>query len=52
MDLVSGYIIMEKKTSNRKYQTWFDEVRTALMDIGQLGAIKSLGYCWRKQSRE
>ena len=42
MDLVSGYIIMEKKTSNRKYQTWFDEVHTALMEIGQLGAIKSL----------
>ncbi len=42
MDLVSGYIILEKKTSNRKYQTWFDQVQTALMDIGQLGAIKSL----------
>ena len=42
MDLVSGYILMEKKTSNRKYQTWFDQVQTALMDIGQLGAIKSL----------
>ncbi len=42
MDLVSGYIIMEKKTSDRKYQTWFDEVQTALMNIGQLGAIKSL----------
>ncbi len=42
MDLVSGYIILEKKTSNRKYQTWFDEIHTALMDIGQLGAIKSL----------
>ena len=42
MDLVSGYIIMEKKTSNRKYQTWFDEVQIALTNIGQLGAIKSL----------
>ncbi len=42
MDLVSGYIILEQKTSNRKYQTWFDQVQTALMGIGQQGAIKSL----------
>ena len=42
MDLVSGYILMEKKTSDRKYQTWWSEVQTALMAIGQLGAIKSL----------
>ncbi len=42
MDLVSGYIILEKKTSNRKYQTWFDQLHTALTSIGQHGAIKSL----------
>ncbi len=42
MDLVSGYILLEKKTSDRKYQTWFDQIQTALLDIGQLGAIKSL----------
>ena len=42
MDLVSGYILLEKKTDNRKYQTWFDEVHIALTNIGQVGAIKSL----------
>ena len=42
MDLVSGYIILEKKTSNRKYQTWFEQLHTALTSIGHQGAIKSL----------
>ena len=42
MDLVSGYIVLEKKTSDRKYQTWFDQVQAALTQIGQRGAIKSL----------
>ncbi len=38
---VSGYIVLEKKTSDRKYQTWFDQVQAALTQIGQRGAIKS-----------
>lgn len=42
MDLVSGYILLEKKTSDRKYQTWFDQVQTALTQIGMGGSIKSL----------
>ena len=42
MDLVSGYILLEKKTSDRKYQTWFDQVQTALSQIGMGGSIKSL----------
>jgi len=42
MDLVSGYIFLEKKTSDRKYQTWFDQVQTALNQIGMGGSIKSL----------
>ena len=41
MDLVSGYIFLEKKTSDRKYQTWFDQVQTALNQIGMGGSIKS-----------
>ena len=39
---VSGYIFLEKKTSDRKYQTWFDQVQTALNQIGMGGSIKSL----------
>lgn len=42
MDLVSGYILLEKKSSDRKYQTWFDQVQTALTQIGMGGSIKSL----------
>ncbi len=42
MDLVSGYILLEKKTNDRKYQTWFDQVQTALSQIGMEGSIKSL----------
>lgn len=42
MDLVSGYILLEKKTSDRKYQTWFDQVQKALSQIGIGGSIKSL----------
>ena len=42
MDLVSGYILLEKKTSDRKYQTWFDQVQTALNQIGMGSSIKSL----------
>lgn len=42
MDLVSGYILLEKKSSDRKYQTWFDQVQTALSQIGIVGSIKSL----------
>ncbi len=42
MDLVSGYILLEKKTSDRKYQTWFNQVQAALTSIGQQGGIKSL----------
>ncbi len=34
MDLVSGYILLEKKTSDRKYQTWFEQLQTALSQIG------------------
>ena len=42
MDLVSGYILLEKKTSDRKYQTWFDQVQAALYQIGATVSIKSL----------
>ena len=42
MDLVSGYILLEKKSSDRRYQTWFDQVQTALNQIGMAGSIKSL----------
>jgi hypothetical protein len=42
MDLVSGYILLEKKSSDRKYQTWFDQVQIALTQIGKGGSIKSL----------
>ncbi len=42
MDLVSGYILLEKKTSDRKYQTWFDQVQVALSQIGSTVLIKSL----------
>ena len=42
MDLVSGYILLEKKTSDRKYQTWFDQVQVALSQIGPTVLIKSL----------
>ncbi|MGK7875708.1 MAG: DUF6399 domain-containing protein [Xenococcaceae cyanobacterium] len=42
MDLVSGYILLEKKTSNRQYQTWFDQVQVALSQTGKVGSIKSL----------
>ena len=42
MDLVSGYILLEKKTSDRKYQTWVNQVQTALNQIGMGGSIKSL----------
>ncbi len=42
MDLVSGYILLEKKTANRKYQTWFDQVQAALSQLEQKGSIKSL----------
>ncbi len=42
MDLVSGYILLEKKTSNRQYQTWFDQVQVALSQIGPTVLIKSL----------
>ncbi len=38
---VSGYIFLEKKTSDRKYQTWFDQVQIALSQIGMGGSIKS-----------
>ncbi len=39
---VSGYILLEKKTSDRKYQTWFDQVQIALSQIGIGVSIKSL----------
>ena len=39
---VSGYILLEKKTSDRKYQTWFDQVQVALSQIGSTVLIKSL----------
>ena len=39
---VSGYILLEKKTSNRQYQTWFDQVQVALSQIGPTVLIKSL----------
>ncbi|NES19438.1 MAG: hypothetical protein F6K41_11030 [Symploca sp. SIO3E6] len=42
MDLVSGYIVLEKKTSDRKYQTWKLQVQTALSQIGIGSSIKSL----------
>ncbi len=42
MDLVSGYILLEKKTSDRKYQTWFEQLQTALSQIGATVSIKSL----------
>ncbi len=42
MDLVSNYILLEKKTSDRKYQTWFDQVQIALSQIGMGVSIKSL----------
>jgi hypothetical protein len=42
MDLVSGYVLLEQKTSDRKYQTWFDQVQIALTQIGMGGSIKSL----------
>ncbi len=42
MDLASGYLLLEKKTSDRKYQTWFDQVQIALSQIGMEGSIKSL----------
>ncbi len=38
---MSGYIFLEKKTSDRKYQTWFDQVQIALSQIGMGGSIKS-----------
>ncbi|MDJ0691770.1 MAG: DUF6399 domain-containing protein [Xenococcaceae cyanobacterium MO_188.B32] len=39
---VSGYILLESKTSDRKYQTWFGQVQTALSQIGATVSIKSL----------
>ena len=42
MDLVSGFIFLEKKTSDRKYQTWLDQVQIALSQIGMRSSIKSL----------
>lgn len=42
MDLVSGYIFLEKKTDYRKYQTWFDQVQTATDKIGIRSSVKSL----------
>ena len=42
MDLVSGYILLESKTSDRKYPTWFEQVQAALSQIGATVLIKSL----------
>ncbi len=42
MDLASGYIFLEHPSSDRKYQTWFDQVQTALSQIGMDGSIKTL----------
>ncbi|MGK7914586.1 MAG: DUF6399 domain-containing protein [Prochloraceae cyanobacterium] len=42
MDLVSGYILLEEKTSDRQYQTWFNKVQAAICQMGQGLSIKSL----------
>ena len=38
---VSGYILLESKTSDRKYQTWFEQVQVAFSQIGATVSIKS-----------
>ena len=35
-------LLLESKTSDRKYQTWFDQVQAALSQIGATVSIKSL----------
>ena len=39
---VSGYILLEEKTSDRQYQTWFNKVQAAICQMGQGLSIKSL----------